>query len=1147
MPNPVPPHSDDEFDAEELESVEFLLREHLKDLDDSSVESPVSTDSTKPKSKISDSTFDSRVMPGSGSSSSRPPFSPGYVERDSSRDPGTDPDTEDSPEEIPNIEGYVILRELGRGGMGVVYKAKQIDLKRIVALKMILHQGYLARETLTRFRTEADALARITHPGIVQVYEISEHEGQAYFTLEYCGGGSLAREIKRGPFAPPKAAGVVEQLARAIHFAHEANIIHRDLKPGNILRTTLGQYKITDFGLAKKLDIEENLTQSGAIIGTPGYMSPEQASGDIDRLGPACDIYALGVILYECVTGRVPFRAQSVMDAVIQAVTLEPVAPTQLEPKTPKDLETIILKCLHKTPERRYRTALELADDLGRFLRGEPILGRPASRTERAWKWGRKHPATSAAMAMSVFALIAALGLIVWKNQELESEVATAIQREADAQSELQAKRQLDQQKGDIQAALNEARDAERDGRWDVMMAATHRAIAIGDLRTELAAEREEAKILQARAESEIRLTEQVAANQQLLNDLDRARDQVRTLSSPFTNLDLRTRNTALTEASAVGLNLVGLSPDADPELNLPPGITPDQEREIREGCFELYLALADAAAVKLEGEDAAAGVARARAGIVLLDRASRLLEGDASWSRRKADLLKQAGDQNGAARLEIEGQKREPKTAFDYFMLGENSYRLGDAEHAKLALNESLRLDPGYFWAQYYLALTVLQAQSKSPAEARTYMNFCIERKPEFDALYIVRGIANLRLFDYPHAEEDFTKALELAAAPLTRFGIYVNRATLRLQVRDRAGALSDLQAARELKPTERRLYTLFAQIYWAEGDTKKALAELSKGIEQHPRGDSLLYSTRAYYRRKSGDPSGALADLDQAIALEPRGGARAIADRFERARLLLDARQFDRVIAECDETLGLGGVAFLKANRIAALRLKAEALAETQKYSAALDVWEEASLLGWKPSTEEYRFRGLCQAKMGRLFEAVADLTQAIEKNPAAANLTERGWLYLRTNAMQRAFDDFDAALKLTTTADALGGRALARTSRGDFRQGVKDAEEALAQAGASKRALLACARVYSLAADQVAIPPRGKQPRVADLDLRARYQEKAADLLAKTVESLPTTDRAAFWAELRKDDSLQPLAKVPAFAKLDKQYSTARANQP
>jgi eukaryotic-like serine/threonine-protein kinase len=1147
MPNPVPPHSDDEFDAEEPESVEFLLRESLKDLDDSLVDNPVSTDVTKPRSKIADSTFNSGLVSGSESLSCGSPFFPGFIERDSTGDPGTDPDAEHSREEIPNIEGYVILRELGRGGMGVVYKAKQIDLKRIVALKMILRHGSLTKETLTRFRTEADSLARVAHPGIVQVYEISEHEGQAYFTLEYCGGGSLAREIKKGPFAPPKAATVVEQLARAIHFAHEANIIHRDLKPGNVLRTTLGQYKITDFGLAKKLDIEENITQSGAIIGTPGYMSPEQASGDVDRLGPACDIYALGVILYECVTGRVPFRAQSVMDAVVQVVTLEPVAPTQLEPKTPKDLETIILKCLHKTPERRYRTALDLADDLGRFLRGEPILGRPASRTERAWRWGRKHPAASAAMAMSAFALIAALGLIVWKNQELESEVATAIKREADAQSELQAKRRLDQQKGDIQAALNEARNAERDGRWDVMTAAANRAIAIGDSRTELAAEREEAKILQARAESEIRLTEQVVANRQLLTDLDRARDQVRTLSSPFTNLDLQTRNAALTEASAVGLKLVGLTPEIDPELSLPPGITPDQEREIREGCFELYLALADAASVKLEGEDAAAAVARARAGIVMLDRASRLLEGDASWSRRKAALLRQAGDQNAAARLEVEGQKREPKTAFDYFMLGENSYRLGDADAAKLALNESLRLDPGYFWAQYYLALTVLQAKGESPAEARTYMNFCIERKPEFDALYIVRGIANLRLSDYPHAEEDFTTALELAAVPLTRFGIHVNRATLRLQVQDRAGALSDLQAAREIKPTERRLYTLFAQIYWAEGDTKKALTELDEGVAQHPRGDSLLYSTRAYYRKKSGDQSGAIADLDQAIALEPRNGVRAVADRLDRARLLLDAKQFDRVIAECDETLGLGGVALLKANRIAALRLKAEALAETQQYSAALDVWEQASRLGWNPSTEEYRFRGLCQAKMGRLFEAVADLTQAIEKNPSASNLTERGWLYLRTNAWQRAFDDFDAALKLATTADALGGRALARTSRGDFREGVKDAEEALAQAGTSKRALLACARVYSRAAVRVAIPPQGKPPRIADLELRTRYQEKAADLLARTVESLPAADRAAFWTELRKDDSLQPLAKVPAFAKLDKQYSTGRANQP
>jgi serine/threonine-protein kinase len=316
------------------------------------------------------------------------------------------------------IGDYELLEEIARGGMGVVYKARQVSLKRLVALKMILAGECAGPQELARFRTEGEAVASLQHPNIVQIYEVGAHEGHPYFSLEYCGGGSLAQKLNGTPLPAKEAAQIAETLARAMHVAHQAGIIHRDLKPANVLVSADGSLKITDFGLAKRVQGDPGAlatggpTVSGAIMGTPSYMAPEQAGGKSKDLGPACDVYALGAILYELLTGRPPFKAAIPLDTILQVVNDEPVPPTRLQSKTPRDLETICLKCLAKDPGRRYGTALALAEDLERWQAGKPIQARPTGAFERTLKWVRRRPTQAALVAVSLAAIVVVVFIV---------------------------------------------------------------------------------------------------------------------------------------------------------------------------------------------------------------------------------------------------------------------------------------------------------------------------------------------------------------------------------------------------------------------------------------------------------------------------------------------------------------------------------------------------------------------------------------------------------------------------------------------------------------------------------------------------------------------------------------------------------------
>jgi tetratricopeptide (TPR) repeat protein len=339
---------------------------------------------------------------------------------------------------LPSVPGYALERELGRGGMGVVYLARQLRLNRPVALKM--PPVGLGVEEWLRFRIEAEAAARLQHSHIVQVHETGEQEGRPYLVMELVEGGSLAQKLAQAPLAARPAAELVEQLARAVHYAHERGVIHRDLKPANVLLAADGTPKVTDFGLARRLSqasgsvprLSGVRTQTGAILGTPCYMAPEQAAGRGKEAGPATDVYALGAILYECLTGRPPFRGATALETTEQVLRDDPVPPRKLQPGVPRDLETVCLKCLAKEPPRRYARAADLADDLRRHLEGKSVAARRASAAERAWRWARRNPRDAALLASGLLAVLLAGGAWLWHvrdQQERDRRALEALSR----------------------------------------------------------------------------------------------------------------------------------------------------------------------------------------------------------------------------------------------------------------------------------------------------------------------------------------------------------------------------------------------------------------------------------------------------------------------------------------------------------------------------------------------------------------------------------------------------------------------------------------------------------------------------------------------------------------------------------------------
>jgi WD40 repeat protein/serine/threonine protein kinase len=426
---------------------------------------------------------------------------PSTADIDPATSPAPGPVTSES---LSSLLGYEIIDVLGRGGMGIVYKARQTKLRRLVALKMITASEQPNPRQLARFRTEAEAVARLQHPNIIQIHDVGEVEGHPFYSMEYMEGGSLGKRFRGGARSPRQAAQIVQILAEAMHYAHQNQIIHRDLKPGNILLTraphsrssddshasstqsnasgsvsatsptgdildvNFWTLKISDFGLAKQLGEDSGQTRTGDLLGTPSYMAPEQIPGGGRNTGPPTDIYALGAVLYWALTGRPPFRADSPLETLDQVRSQEPTPPSQLQQRIPIDLETICLKCLQKDPSKRYATAQALAEDLGRFQAGEPIKARPVGPLARTWSWCRRNPRLATWIALAWAFLIGGsaaslyFGVQAWRQARQAQEIARREERRSYCLQMMQAHEDYEKQQIKSVRARLEALESKR-------------------------------------------------------------------------------------------------------------------------------------------------------------------------------------------------------------------------------------------------------------------------------------------------------------------------------------------------------------------------------------------------------------------------------------------------------------------------------------------------------------------------------------------------------------------------------------------------------------------------------------------------------------------------------------------------------------
>jgi serine/threonine-protein kinase len=719
----------------------------------------------------------------------------------------------------PPLPGYEVLGLLGRGNMGVVYQARQTGLNRLVALKMILAGEHAQPDELARFRREAEAVARLHHPNIVQIYEVGEAEGRPYFSLEFLDGGNPADKLAGTPLAAQPAAQMLETLARAVQAAHQCGIVHRDLKPANVLLTADGTPKIADFGLAKHLPGEPGASapggqsQSGAIVGTPCYMAPEQALGSSAAapVGPAADVYALGAVFYEMLTGRPPFQGATVLDTLEQVKSQEPVPPTRLQPKVPRDLETICLKCLQKSPARRYASALALAEDLSRFQAGEPIRARPVGRLEKALKWVKRRPAAAALWAVGLLAVVlGGAGVLWWQEQE-----ATRLAEEARRETALRQ---------GVEAALSRATDAQQEqARWGeagaILNQAANRVGDAGpaDLRR---------RVAQARADL------------LLVAQLDAARLKAVTIYGGEFDFASAERDYATAFRQA--------------RLGRPGDDVKATAARVRNSVVkaQLVAALDDWAWVTGDRRRCAwlLAVARRADPDPWRDR----FRDPKVWQDRKA--LEQLAAVAPVAKL-------SPQLLM---ALGAVLQRR-EADALPL-LRAAQGRYPQDFWLNLGLGNALLEANK--PAEAVGYYRAALALRPQSYAVHSNLGNALQHQGDLAGAGDCFRRALELDRGDAR---VHNNLGTILYAQGDLAGAIACHRKAIALNPRYAIAHNNLGRALYRKGDVAGAIACYHKAIQLTPRLDRV-HTNLGIALHGQGDVPGATACFKKALAVNPR-----------------------------------------------------------------------------------------------------------------------------------------------------------------------------------------------------------------------------------------------------------------------------------
>jgi serine/threonine protein kinase/tetratricopeptide (TPR) repeat protein len=1020
--------------------------------------------------------------------------------------------------EYPFIPGFDVIERLGEGGMGIVYAARQLGLDRIVALKVI-RGGALARpQHLARLRIEAEAVARLRHPNIVQIYDIGEADGLPYMVFELLDGGSLDTRLTHAPGPSGFAAELAATLARAVHAAHLAGIIHRDLKPTNVLFTRDAVPKITDFGLAKRLGSDERPTMTGEIMGSPSYLAPEQARGLSREVGPAADVYALGAILYRVLTGQPPFRGGTPLETIRRVIDDDVVPPRRLVPRLNPDLETICLMCLAKEPTKRYNSALALAEDLERFKSGEPVKARRTPVWLQWAKKARRHPAASMLVAIGAAAVLgSAIGGLQyhrsWRDQDRREKArVTALQTAGTAD-------------------FVRARDAYL--RNDL----TSARVVLTALQQRVAGE----PALRDLAQQVGTLFRQIGDRmaQERAREADRARYEAfrrhRTEALRhdifFTGLGLQSSRDTTRGAARAALDLFAAPGSGDAwELGaLPTSLRPSERAEIAEGCYELLLILAEAEATPDEG-------------LRRSEQAARLRPPTMAYHLRRVACFTRKGDLAAAEKERHQAHERQPSTAFDHFLIGQERLKHQDPKSAIEHFNATLEREPDHFWAQCLSAICALQLPS--PGEAKARLNACLQREDRSAWLYVLRGFASAQVADalvdltkkspaedrtlkrqanlqFEAADGDYRRALQLLAqAPSgeLHYILLVNRGVLWLKRGDFDRAAGYLQEAIRLNPREVEAIAALAQVYHRQGDADKAFEQYSRAIALNA-DRAALYRGRAMVelsRKESTKANRARAssDLEQAIRLEEPGSRALARDHTNRARLfVLDHREAD-ALAACEAAIKL------VPDSEEAHRLRVEVLLKLNRFADAIRSCDTL-ISQQKPSASLHELRGLARAGMKDYAGAISDATAALALAPEATRLlSRRGWLYIVSDATRLALHDFEEVLRRDpSTGDAYNGRGFARVRLGEYRQAVADAEKAVCLGRPAARDYYNSARIYAQAAVIAAADVR--RTGTVGVAMVKEYQDRAVVLLREALKKLPASERQSFWRDAARND--------------------------
>jgi tetratricopeptide (TPR) repeat protein len=1000
------------------------------------------------------------------------------------------------PTKIGASGDYLLLDEIPRGGMGVVYLARQVSLNRMVAVKMIL-SGYMASQTeIQRFHAEARAAAHLDHPNIVPIYEVGEFEGQPFFSMKVLEGGSLVDHLDDMRERPREAAGLIVKVAHAVHHAHQRGILHRDLKPGNVLLDRAGEPYVSDFGLSKRM---EDGTNSGVVVGTPGYIAPEQAAG-AERPTTAADVYSLGAVLYALLTGKPPFAGENRLEILKQVAEQPPVRPRTLNPLVDRDLETICLKCLEKSPAHRYPSAGALEEDLRRYLAGEPIQARPASLWVRGLKWAKRRPAPAALLLVVLTTLLGAIiGYVRYQED-----------RAAAAERALNERRRTDSLRLEVQKLVLKGQESMSAGRWrDARM---HLASARALLSTEAALADLKDPVDHLLQTNDRRLEKEVAG-QQAVSKYQRfmeLRGHALFEGTLVTGATVPAGGKKIRRTVQEALGLFDVSEATGGGAIFEPSFTTKERKDVTEGCYELLLILADSVA-----RDNPHGW---KQGLRILERANALGLESKAYHFQRARYLERLGDTQGATDARARGARLQAGGALDSFLMGEELHRQGKVLAAIGAFRNALRLRPDHFWARYFLSVCYLRLDPPRPDLASDSLTACLGQGRDIAWVYLLRGVAQGQMDLIGPAEDDFQKVLEHTSDADARYAVFVNRGVLlgRQKKLDRAAA--DLKQAIALKPRAYQAYANLAKLYQQQKHTAAALEQMDRAVAagcelvkaRLVERETLasLYRNRALLQADRKDSSAAVEDLRHAIALDPRAE-----DHAACGRILC-------IIGSVQEALDAYQAALEATPHLAeAHRGRAETygkLSDWNQVVLSLDQYlkRPGPAAGANALAEAYRARGQARVKLGQCPDAIADFTLALSHQAEALTHTHRGWAYITCNAPHLALPDFEKAIQLDGNyGEAYLGRGAVRVAlavtRGHLREAVADAESALSRGPKNDpRLLCKAARIYALAAAKM----EGERDFLG-AKMGEQYREQARRLLREALKGTPAAERAAF----------------------------------